>query len=389
MERKQILVIGMFDSIHLARWLKQFENTAVDFKLFPSKKFKYINLELIKLLNLDSKASYKLAHPYYQYKLVGYFDFLICKIGNLFNINVKLLLLTRSLSKNTFDFVHAIEIQGAGYIYLELPYNIKNQNFLILTNWGSDIFFFRNDPIHNSKISKILNLASYYSAECERDYKLLKNYDFKGKLLPCIPNGGGFSDKEFNSIGYLTSDRTLIVCKGYGGKFGRADLSIPAIENILRKYSIFKVFFYSVTKDVEERIIDLAKKYEGRVDYSVVSKPISHNLLMQLFKEARVYIGCSECDGISTSFLEAIVNGAYPIQTNTSCVNEWADKGIKCSIVGLNVNEIIMELERVIVDKDFLDDAQKTNFYIASRTLSNSIVNPIAHQFYGLTPPRP
>ena len=63
MERKQILVIGMFDSIHLARWLKQFENTAVDFKLFPSKKFKYINLELIKLLNLDSKASYKLAQP--------------------------------------------------------------------------------------------------------------------------------------------------------------------------------------------------------------------------------------------------------------------------------------------------------------------------------------
>jgi hypothetical protein len=47
MERKKILIIGMFDSIHLARWLKQFEYENVDFTLFPSKKFKRINPELI------------------------------------------------------------------------------------------------------------------------------------------------------------------------------------------------------------------------------------------------------------------------------------------------------------------------------------------------------
>jgi hypothetical protein len=386
MERKQILIIGMFDSIHLARWLKQFESTSIDFKLFPSKKFKYINIELLKLLESNSEASYKFAKPYYQYKLIGYFDFLICKIGDLFNINVKLLLLNKILSRNMFNFVHAIEIQGAGYLYLELPVNIKSKNLLILTNWGSDIFFFQKDPVHNSKISKIINLASYYSAECERDYELLKNYDFKGNLLPCIPNGGGFDDKEFNSIEYLASDRDLILCKGYGGKFGRVDLSIPAIENTLKKYLNLNVFFYSVTKDVENLIIDLAKKYKDRVEYSVISKPISHTSLMQLFKKARVYIACSESDGISTSFLEAIVNGAYPIQTNTSCVNEWADKGIICSIVGLDVNEITTELEKVIADKDILDNAQKTNLNIARLILSKSTINQIAHKFYDVIP---
>jgi hypothetical protein len=47
MERRKILVIGMFDSIHLARWLFQFENETIDFVLFPSKKFKYVkNSEL-------------------------------------------------------------------------------------------------------------------------------------------------------------------------------------------------------------------------------------------------------------------------------------------------------------------------------------------------------
>ena len=39
MERRKILIIGMFDSIHLARWLSQFENEKIDFVLFPSKKF--------------------------------------------------------------------------------------------------------------------------------------------------------------------------------------------------------------------------------------------------------------------------------------------------------------------------------------------------------------
>ena len=34
MERRKILIIGMFDSIHLARWLSQFENEKIDFILF-------------------------------------------------------------------------------------------------------------------------------------------------------------------------------------------------------------------------------------------------------------------------------------------------------------------------------------------------------------------
>jgi hypothetical protein len=321
--------------------------------------------------------------------LIGYFDFVIYKIGLLFNLDFKLLLLTNVLRSNRFDFVHAIEIQGAGYLYLKLPASLQKNNSLILTNWGSDIFYFQKDPLHNSKLSEIIKLASFYSAECERDYKLLKNYDFKGNLLPCIPNGGGFSDKLFKSIRDKTSDRNLILCKGYGGKFGRLDISICAIENILKKYPSFNVFFYSVTKDVEKQVTHLARKYHSRVSYVTISKSISHELLLKKFAEARVYLACSESDGISTSFLEAVVSGAYAIQTKTSCADEWEDKGIICSVVDLDVNEVTRELEKVINDTSLLNKAQRVNFNVTKAILSESTISQIAHKFYDVIQNKP
>jgi hypothetical protein len=50
------------------------------------------------------------------------------------------------------------------------------------------------------------------------------------------------------------------------------------------------------------------------------------------FANSRIYIGASRSDGISTSFLEALVLGAYPIQTNTSCGNEWVEKGFHAQL---------------------------------------------------------
>jgi hypothetical protein len=40
---------------------------------------------------------------------------------------------------------------------------------------------------------------------------------------------------------------------------------------------------------------------------------------------ARIYLGVSKTDGISTSLLESIARGAFPIQSVTSCANEWVE----------------------------------------------------------------
>ena len=68
MERKQVLIIGMLDSIHLARWLSQFEDQNIDFVIFPSKKFKYVNNDLLQLIKSKNLANYSLARPYFYFK---------------------------------------------------------------------------------------------------------------------------------------------------------------------------------------------------------------------------------------------------------------------------------------------------------------------------------
>jgi glycosyltransferase involved in cell wall biosynthesis len=45
--------------------------------------------------------------------------------------------------------------------------------------------------------------------------------------------------------------------------------------------------------------------------------------MMELFGKALVYVGVSMSDGISTSLVEALAMGAYPVQTNTACTSEW------------------------------------------------------------------
>jgi len=384
MERKKILIIGMFDSIHLARWLKQFDDECIDFTLLPSKKYKNINPELTKLITSNKLASYALIWPYKLNYISGYVDFALNKIWNTLKINFRINLLRNILIKSNFDYVHALEIQGAGYLYSELPKDIIDRNQLILTNWGSDIYFFSKDEKHNEKISKVISIASYYSAECERDYELLESYHFTGEKLPCIPNGGGFSKDEINSYKNLASERNLILCKGYGGIFGQAQLAIPAIDASLARFNNLTAFFYSVTDDIESSVISLKRKYANRVDYSTVTNSLSREKLLNLFSKARVYIGCSKSDAISTSFLEALTYGAYPIQTNTSCANEWVDKGARATLVGLNTIEISKALESIIKDDNLVNLAQSNNMKVARKYLDENEVKKIAKKFYSL-----
>ena len=43
---------------------------------------------------------------------------------------------------------------------------------------------------------------------------------------------------------------------------------------------------------------------------------------------ARVMIGAGISDGISTTLLESMAMGCFPIQSNTSCCDEWFEDGV-------------------------------------------------------------
>lgn len=377
MVKKKVLVVGMLDSIHLARWLKQFVGTELNLLVFPSSYFRFPHPNLLELQN----STIHIGGATFFKSFLGYIDSLVTFrfFGNRFGQYMRQLYLELLVAIYRPDIIHAIEIQHAGYLVSSIK---GGSNRRILTNWGSDIYYFQHIAGHQAKIRKALNWATHYSAECERDYQLAREYDFVGGFLPKIPNAGGFEILELSRA--KKHDLRQLIVKCYGGKFGLGSIAIDVIDTFLLKDRKACVFLYSVTEDLLTSVKILVEKYPNRVNYSTISRPLSHEKLLLEFAKSRVYLGMSKSDGLSTSFLESLVMGVYPIQTDTSCANELLDNGAIGTVVPPNYQQVIQVLLKVFSDEKVLSEAKEVNRIIALKYLDFEKIKEKAKTFYEL-----
>ena len=375
-----VLVIGMLDSIHLSRWLSQFEDQSIMFTLYPSRKFRNVHPDLIQLTRTNKR--YRFAKEglvsLYGYKEFFYTEFL-ARFSRRFSSEYRL---SKIIKGYDFDYIHVLEIQGAGYLLLDSHFTKTSQTQkIIVTNWGSDIYYFENNSFDKERIRKVLSMADYYSAECHRDYELALKNGFLGKFLPINPNAGGFKESVIERNMKSSNDRKQIIAKCYGGEFGLGEIIVGAIDKYFQINKCSSVFFYSVTPDLEPQIKLLMLKYPNRVTFSTVKNKLSILDMYEKFASSRIYVGASRSDGISTSFLEALALGAYPIQTNTSCANEWLSLGFEATLVSPNINDIF----QAITNADNLinlEDIRKNNKILASKFLSFESIKQSSIKFY-------
>jgi hypothetical protein len=320
--RKRILVICMYDSIHSARWLSQFQDQDIEFLLFPSSPHRKVHKNLKALVSGSTNASYKL---FPLSKLFGLPLWIADKfVDNWF----RSALVKSAIRSFKPQLVHAMELQNAGYIAAKaLP--SKSSAKLIATNWGSDIFWFQQFPKHRDKLKHLLSVADYYSCECNRDVALAKGLGFQGQVMPVIPNAGGFSKGLLNKPVPLLEYRKVIAIKGYHGWVGRAKIALEAVEAIANDLKAYRLVVYSANRGT----IKLAKQIANRtgLDITIFGKgKLTHKQVLELFASAKIYVGLSLSDGISTSLLESMAMGAIPVQTATACCDEWfTDSGVK------------------------------------------------------------
>ena len=379
-KRKTVLVIGMADSIHVARWLKQFVNENIDFFLVPSRKYRNINWELDTLFKSKSIARYNVINPLKINFLQGYLDFLKYEIlAKIFKRLTRSTDLIKLVKKYNFTHIHALELQGAGYLLNHVPNILLSKSKIIVTNYGSDIYFYKNSAKDVDLIRKTLSLADFYSAECERDYALAQKFGFKGRNLPCIPNAGGFDLSKYRTNFMPPSKRSQIIIKGYGGVFGRADIPIKLIEKIATEFPTVDFLIYSLSKELESIINGFPPNLKQRVK---VSSRLKHHRIIHEFMQSRIYVGCSESDGVSTSFLESLITGAYPIQTSTSCASEWVSRGAICSIVPLDADQVLQSIRQALQSNQLVDRASEENFKIAQKYLNYEVIQEDALKFY-------
>jgi glycosyltransferase involved in cell wall biosynthesis len=111
-------------------------------------------------------------------------------------------------------------------------------------------------------------------------------------------------------------------------------------------------------------------------------KSLTHEQVLDLFRQSRIYLGVSLSDGISTSLLEAMVCGTFPIQTNTSCANEWVTDGVTGLIIQANQLSVSDALSAALMQDDLVDEAAKINHEIAKSRLELSVINNKLANFY-------
>jgi glycosyltransferase involved in cell wall biosynthesis len=84
--------------------------------------------------------------------------------------------------------------------------------------------------------------------------------------------------------------------------------------------------------------------------------------------------------------LDAISSGCFPIQTNTSCANEWVVDGETGSLVDFqDVEKIGAAIETALSNNDLVDSAALVNIETAQNRLSVDAVGRDIAQFYNLT----
>lgn len=312
-----VIVIGMFDSPHFGRWLSQFSDNETEFVLLPSSPHRRIHPILRDLISGKNRATYR------PYGCTQYLGLPLWLLDKFFQNSIRAQILRSATKKLKPRMVHALEIQNAGYIVLKAFSRKKPENLrLALTNYGSDIYWFRRFPHHRKKIERLLELTDLYAAECSRDVSIAKEMGFDGEIAPLVPNAGGIQSNKVVSEFELTTDRTTIAVKGYHGWVGRAHNVLRVMGSMKEELKDYQIVFFSCnwsTMRLASRVrraTNLDIKYFGK-------GKLSHDHMLELFGRSKIYIGISESDGISTSMLEAMSQGAIPVQTLSSCADEW------------------------------------------------------------------
>ena len=380
MLRKKILIVAMLDSIHTARWLKQFKNDNFEFVLFPSTPHRRIHPEITKLITASSNSAFTIV------RTMKYLSLPLCILDLIFNNRIRGYILRKVVdnSSTPFSSVHANEIQHAGYLAYEAISRSKQKPHFILSIWGSDVFWFKQFASHRRKISQVLSMTDQLICECVRDIESVKQLGYRGKNPAIMSASGGF---DFENLLQTTekirpSERNLILVKGYMGFVGRADLALRALGNIALEIQNQPIIVYS--SDFRSRKI--ARRLISRYGLNITcykKRQLSHKEMLGLFLDARIHIGISKSDGLPGSLRESMVCGCVPIQTDTSCADEWITDGISGYIVPINdENKLRLSIQRALRDNELVDNAAVLNFTSAQQRLDGSLITKAASFIY-------
>ena len=383
----RVLFIAMSNSIHTSRWLSQLEDLDWDIHLYPSESYP-LHSDLNNLTVHDvffPKKNYSdsvklkgvtIKSP----ELLKLIRGIIYKISPKFRIK-KLARLIKHLKP---DIIHSMETQGAGYLLLEAK-KMFSGNFppWIHSIWGSDIYLYGRLNEHKHRVKDVLSSCNYLICEGQRDIELAKNFISNRNIILISSGSGGFNLKKYSKFRQtkISSQRKMIMLKGYQGWSGRALVGLRALERCTDILKDYNIVIYSAASEVliAAELFTISTK----IPIIIIPRDSSHNEVLSYFGKSRISLGLSISDGLPNSLLEAMITGSFPIQSWTSHASEWIENGVNGMLVPPEDPEIIEEVIRISLNDDILiNTASEINYRLVEEKLDEKILKPKAIDIY-------
>jgi glycosyltransferase involved in cell wall biosynthesis len=156
---------------------------------------------------------------------------------------------------------------------------------------------------------------------------------------------------------------------------------LRAIERCADILAGYEVVIYSASKEVLIAA-ELFSKSTG-VQTTIIPKGTSHHEILKLHGKARISIGLSISDAISTSLLEAVVMGSFPIQSWTSCGNEWIEDGKTGILVPPDDPDVVENaIRKALTDDNLVNNAADKNWLTSAEKLNANSLKRKAIEIY-------
>lgn len=386
----RLLIVAVTGSPHTHRWLSQLADTGWDIHLFPSvdnslhsSDFKGITIHH-SFYEIDAwrrSESRVIALPV-PFRDAGSFARRVLEKKA---PDYRALQLAATIKLLRPDIVHSMELQRAGYLV------DRARSFLggripkwIATNYGCDLHLFGRLDEHRPRLRSVLEHCDFYSCECQRDVGLAIQHGLRGQVLPVMPNTGGFDLEVIQPIrsAVVPSRRKRILVKGYQHIAGRALVAFAALRRISHLLEGFEVAVFGW----DEVVAASATMFSQDTGVKTVLLPrCHHSTMLQHHAQARVFVGLSISDAISTSMLEAMAMGAFPVQSGTACADEWIVDGLTGFMVEPEDPEAVAEaIRRAITDDRLVDQAFEANWNVCTSRLDSQRLRHQAIEFYSL-----
>jgi len=392
----RILFVGVGWSPHLARWVNQLGATGWDLHLFPLNVDEGVHPELKSVTVHDAihgrprgaDPTVRAVDDFWPSLRDGY----PLRRGAMTARRVESVFYPRRAERSWRlayairrlrpDIIHSMTTWPAGDLVAEARSHMGEPPDFpvwVQSGWGTDIYLFPWLSNYSEKIRRVLSACDYFTCDCRRDIETPLKFGFRGELLPVLPVTGGLDVEHIRAMRNETppSARRLVLVKGGN----RALFAVRALELCAEALKGYRVGFYYSSDPEVTNAAELFGRATG-VPIEFVPK-VSPDEMLRLHGEARLSIGVSRGDGLPLSVLEAMAMGSFPVQSNTSCLDEHFQDGVSCLLVHPEDPEgIAAALRRALADDELVDRAAPLNWETVAGRFDSASLRPRIVEMY-------